>query len=142
MEKEQAIAVAEGMLQRVPTLVLATIGENGFPDARTMRKNAMNKTLDTIYFTTQTGSRKTAELAKNSKVCVHYYESGEKGNTCICLEGEAEVTRDKSVREKLWTEASLRVYPEGVDDPRFTVIIVKPRKLRIASGRDSFEFTL
>ncbi|NLM21926.1 MAG: pyridoxamine 5'-phosphate oxidase family protein [Peptococcaceae bacterium] len=142
MEKAQAIAIAEDMLQRVSTLVLATIGENGFPSARTMRKNAMNKSLETIYFTTQTGSRKTKELAKNNKVSVHYYESGEKGHTCVFLEGEAQVTRDKSVREKLWTERSLRVYPEGVDDPRYTVIIVKPQKLRLAMGKDSFEFSL
>ena len=142
MEKAQAIATAEEILQRVSTLVLATIGENGFPNARTMRKHAMNKSLETIYFTTETGSRKTKELTNNNKVCVHYYETGEKGHMCIFLEGEALVTRDKSVREKLWTETSLRRYPQGVDDPNYTVIIEKPQKLRLAMGKDSFEFSL
>ncbi|MCR4434848.1 MAG: pyridoxamine 5'-phosphate oxidase family protein [Clostridiales bacterium] len=139
MEKLQAIAKAEELISKVRTLVLATQGLDGYPSARIMM-NAGNKSINPVYFTCQTGSRKTQEIQKNNKASVYYV--AEDNSVNVWLEGEAEVTRDKALREKLWQDYSPHVYPEGVDDPRYTVVVFTPRRLRVSMAREVSEFEL
>lgn len=141
MEKNEAIAKAEDLLKQVKTIVLATQSEDGYPSPRIMMKNDKNTSVNTVYITTQTGSRKTKELEANSKTAVYYVAEDNSMN--VWLTGEAIVTRDKEIREKLWTDYSPRVYPGGVDDPKYTVIVFTPKKLRVRTpGKEIFEYEL
>jgi general stress protein 26 len=97
------------------------------------------KTIKEIYFTCQTGSRKTDEMVKNSKSSVYFTSD----LVTVWLYGDASVTRDEGVRKKIWNDNMLRIYTEGVDSPRLTIIRFVPKKIRIGEGMGGYgEFDL
>ncbi|NLZ92511.1 MAG: pyridoxamine 5'-phosphate oxidase family protein [Firmicutes bacterium] len=139
LDKEGIIALIEERLKEPKQqFVLSTLTADGYPDSRLMG-NICDKTIDEVYFTCQTGSRKLEELDSNAKASVYFTFSG----TTVWLYGNASYTRDEAIRKKIWNDRMLRIYPEGVDSPRLTVIKFETRKVRFSQKRNEYiEFEL
>ena len=126
MDKTTILTTVEKLLNKPDqTFILSTLTSDGYPDSRLMG-NICEKSIEEVYFTCQTGSRKTIEIAQNAKCSVYF--------TCdtvtVWLYGEATVTTDADVRKKIWNDRMLRIYSAGVDSPNLTVIRFVPAKLR------------
>lgn len=118
--------------------VLSTLTKDGYPDSRLMG-NICDKTIETVYFTCKTGTRKIDEIAQNPKASLYFTLK----DTTVWLYGTASITRDKDIREKIWNDRMLRIYSEGVDSPRLTVIIFKTKKIRYRENNGGYcEFDL
>lgn len=139
MDKEYILSTVEKLLNNPEQLfILSTLTSEGYPDARLMG-NICIKTIEEIYFTCQTGSRKIDELIENSKSSVHFTSDA----VTVWLYGNATVTREESERRKIWNDKVLSIYHEGVDSPRLTVIQFVPKKIRFRKKTDSYvEFDL
>jgi general stress protein 26 len=81
---------------------------------------AENEGLKTIWFSTNTSSRKIPQLKKNKKACV-YFVNFEKWMGLMLI-GSAQILQDKKSRERLWKEGDEKYYPKGVNDPDYSVI--------------------
>jgi len=101
MEKQEAINQGLELVNRSTIAMLGTNGEDGFPNIKAMLKME-NEGLSKIWFSTNTSSRRVAQIKKNPKACVYFVDSNEfKG---LMLVGNIKILRGKSSRQRLWRE--------------------------------------
>lgn len=116
---------------------IATFGKDeteGFPEIRALLNLANpkkypklkdkaisvdGKTL-TIYFTTNTSSRKIRQIRENKKVCLYFVLPKKfKGVSAI---GTIEEVTDQTVKEDFWQTGWYIYYHKGAKDPDYTLL--------------------
>jgi general stress protein 26 len=119
MDKDDAIQKALDLANHAEIAMLGTNGDDGYPHIKAMIKME-NEGLKTIWFSTNTSSKRLSQLERDSKTCVYFVDFDEwKG---LMLVGDIEILQDKTSRERLWRDGYERYYPQGVDDPDYTVL--------------------
>ena len=74
----------------------------------------------TIYFTTNTSSRKIRQIRENKNVCLYFVLPKKfKGVSAI---GTIEEVTDQSVKEDFWQTGWYIYYHKGVKDPDYTLL--------------------
>ncbi len=140
MNSHSAIGLCLELMRTVASVSLSTVGEDGFPRTRAMLnlRNAqklpalvplfvpLDKTL-TVYFRTNTGSRKIEQIRKNPKGCAYYCDNG--GFRAALLTGNLEVVEDADVKDALREMEWSQYYPEGVYSPQSSIIKLTPTML-------------
>jgi general stress protein 26 len=119
MEKEQAIQDALALANDAAIAMLGTNGDDSYPNIKAMIKME-NEGLKTIWFSTNTSSKRVAQLKRDSKVCVYLVDMDQwKG---LMLVGTIEVLQDMESRQRLWRPGYEKYYPLGVTDPDYSVL--------------------
>jgi general stress protein 26 len=77
-----------------------------------------------LWFLSASDSHKNAELTSDSHVRLYF--QGSAHSDFLLLDGTASVTRDKQRIKELWKPIMKTWFTEGENDPRITVIAVKP----------------
>lgn len=128
------------LLQLADAAYVTTVNQQGFPETRAMfnlRRTEQFPGLTaffageddfTVYLTTNTSSRKIAQLADNARTSVYYCRTEDwRGLNLI---GEMTIVNDRAVRERLWQKGWELYYPAGPDDPDYCVLMMKPTEAR------------
>jgi len=93
-----------------------------------------------VLLGTNTSSGKVAQIKTDPRVCAYYCDPGDsRGLTLI---GDAEITQDMKIKETLWDPQWKFYYPEGLEDPDYTVLSLRPKKARYYHRLDGCEWTL
>lgn len=119
MQKEEALKGALALAESSGIALLGTNGDDGYPNIKAMIKME-NEGLKTVWFSTNTSSKRVAQLQRNSKGCVYFVDLEEWSG--LMLVGDVEVLQDTESRERLWREGFEKYYPLGVTDPDYTVL--------------------
>jgi general stress protein 26 len=125
MQQDEAIREALSLVKRSRFAMLGTNGEDGYPNIKAMfNMNNVQKLetdgLKTIWFSTNTSSRRVAQLKRDPRACVYFADFDQfKG---LMLVGDIEALQDIESRQLLWNEDSKKFYPLGVTDPDYTVL--------------------
>jgi general stress protein 26 len=132
---------------------LATIDELGFPQIRCIfnlrnskkfpefRSNyKKEKNPFVVFIGTNTSSTKVRQVQKNPKIAI-YYCIPEKFRGMM-LEGTAEIIFDHHIKSMFWKDGWERYYPQGKEDPDFTLIKMNPCKARGWDTPNAFEFNI
>jgi general stress protein 26 len=131
---------------------LTTVGEDGYPRTRAIM-NLRNPSLfpkhadlfaahrrDLVtYVSTNTSSAKVRQVERNPRGCIYYcHPTRWRG---VALIGDLEVLRDAELRRSLWNDGDEIYYPQGIDDPDYSVIALRPRWVEgwTGDGRMGFE---
>jgi general stress protein 26 len=77
-----------------------------------------------LWFLSADDSHKNEELSRDASVQLFFQRSAHSG--FLTLNGKATVSRDKARIKELWEPIIKTWFTEGEDDPRITVIKVKP----------------
>lgn len=141
MDVEEVKRSGLKLMEESKAAYLTTIDPDGFPITRAMFnlrnkeqfpefselfQNQQNKF--TIFISTNTSSNKVAHLNKNPKMCVYFCDTEDfKG---FMLGGSVEVVEDDKLKKKIWLDWWTRYYPEGVEDPDYTLLRLKPINAR------------
>lgn len=125
------------IIQASESAQIATFGKDeteGFPEIRALLNLAnpkkyprlKNKAISvdgetlTIYFTTNTSSRKVRQLRANNKACLYFVLPKKfKGVSAI---GTIEEVTDQSVKEDFWQTGWYIYYHKGAKDPDYTLL--------------------
>jgi general stress protein 26 len=150
---EELKMINVGLMEKSKAVYLTTIDNKGYPCTRALI-NLRNKEQYPsfvelfgkhnndflIYFSTNTSSNKIVQIKANPKVSAYY---------CIpdnfhgmMLSGEIEIVADPEIKNMLWRDGWERYYPEGSDDPDYTVLRLKPNFARGWYNSAPFEFKL
>ena len=78
----------------------------------------------TLWFLSAIDSHKNAELSKDPDVTLYF--QGSAHSDFLVLHGTASISQDKAMIRELWEPILKTWFTEGVDDPRITVIRVRP----------------
>jgi general stress protein 26 len=105
------------LVDKAESVIVNSVDENGYPNAKAMFK-LVHGGLKTFWLSTNTSSMRVQQFMKNSKASL-YFLGQYRG---LMLIGEMEVCRDRSSREKLWSDGCEKYYPLGVDDPDYSVL--------------------
>lgn len=58
------------------------------------------------------------------------------------LAGDIEIVDDQKIKHALWNEGWEKYYPNGPDDPDYSVLRLFPKNVRGWLGWGTFEFTI
>ncbi len=134
---------------------IATFGKDeteGFPEIRALLNLANPKkypklkdkaiSVDgetlTIYFTTNTSSRKVRQLRANNKACLYFVLPKKfKGVSAI---GTIEEVTDQSVKEDFWQTGWYIYYHKGAKDPDYTLLKFTTKFLHCWGGSKVHDF--
>ena len=124
----------EKIIATAPAAELATYNCEGFPEIRALL-NLANLTkyplLDgkamkfdgenlTLYFTTNTSSRKIQQIRKNNKVCLYFCLPKKfKG---VSATGFIEEVTDLNIKKDFWQKGWEIYYPKGWQDDDYTLL--------------------
>jgi general stress protein 26 len=119
MQKEQAIQEALDLANVATIAMLGTNGDEGYPNIKAMIK-VENEGLRTVWFSTNTASKRVAQILRNAKACVYFVDMDQwKG---LMLVGAVAALQDAESRQRLWHPGDEKYYPLGVADPDYTVL--------------------
>ena len=141
------------LMASVRTVYLTTVDEHGFPHTRAML-NLRNTDLYpmqakfcdgqgsrmAIFLTTNTSSRKAAQIKANPKVSAYFCRPASFHG--VMLSGEVDVVDDCEVKRSLWDSSWQQFYPKGPDDPDHTVLRLVPVLVRGWNRGTKFEYEL
>jgi general stress protein 26 len=119
MDKDNAMQKALALADEAEIVMLGTNGEDGYPHIKAMLKME-NKGLKTIWFSTNTASKRIPQLKQDSRVCVYFVDFDDRKG--LMLVGDIEILQDKASRERIWREGNEMYYPLGIDDPDYSVL--------------------
>ena len=141
MDVEEVKRSGLKLMEESKAAYLTTIDPDGFPITRAMF-NLRNKdqfpefseffenqqNQFTIYISTNTSSSKVTHLDKNPKMCVYFCDAEDfKG---FMLGGSVEIVDDRELKKTIWLDWWTRYYPEGVEDPDYTLLRLEPKNAR------------
>ncbi len=119
MQKKEAVKEGLNLASRSGIAMLGTNGDDGFPNIKAMLK-VENEGLKEIWFSTNTSSKRVAQIIRNPKACV-YFVDFEKWQG-LMLVGNIEILQDIESKKRLWHEGDEKYYPLGVSDPDYSVL--------------------
>jgi general stress protein 26 len=73
-----------------------------------------------LWFFTSDNTHKIDEIVKDDRVCAAF--SKPEDNKYVSISGRAEVVKDRSKIEELWTPVLKAWFPEGLDDPHLCLL--------------------
>jgi general stress protein 26 len=119
MQKEQAIQAALALANDATIAMLGTNGNDGYPNIKAMLKME-NDGLQRIWFSTNTSSRRVAQVIRDPRTCVYFVDMDQwKG---LMLVGTIEVLQDAESKQRLWRPGLEKYYPLGITDPDYSVL--------------------
>jgi general stress protein 26 len=119
MEPTYAITESLALINRSKIAMLGSVDKNGYPNIKAML-NLEHDELNTIWFSTNTSSKRVTQFHQNPKACVYYVD--QERFMGLMLVGILEVLQDSKSRQRLWRPGFEMYYPLGVDDPDYSVL--------------------
>lgn len=151
MEIDELKKLSLELIETSKAAYLTTIDVEGFPITRAMF-NLRNKeqfpefseffqkqeNSFVIYIGTNTSSSKVAQIKENPKISVYYCDPENfKG---VMFGGEVEIVDDMDIKRKIWLDWWTRYYPNGLEDPDYTLLRLHPKNARFYYKLNQVEF--
>jgi len=118
IDETQAKADGLKLVTRSKVAMLGTVAKDGFPEIRAMLKSG-NDVLKTIWFTTNTSSRKVRQIQDDPRACIYFADKAHfKG---LRLIGNAEILLDPASKRQQW-QPWFEQYYKGPEDPDYALV--------------------
>ena len=128
--REELIAAAREIMEASRYCALITVGSNGKTHARTMDAFPPDENM-MVWFGTNPRSRKVAEIRRNHRVVLHYFDR--ESAAYVTISGTARLVNDPKEKARWWKEEWKAFYPDRAKD--FLLIAVIPNELEIVSEK-------
>ncbi|PRX71871.1 general stress protein 26 [Cohnella sp. SGD-V74] len=120
--EKEAVEKSLALLARSEVVMVGSNDGSGYPNMKAMFK-IESEGLSTIWFSTNTSSRRVAQFKKDPKASVYVFDPASFSG--LLLVGEMEIMQDRATKRRFWQEGWEAYYPLGVTDedycvPRFT----------------------
>lgn len=135
MLKNDATRMAEDLIKRSKIAFVGSI-DGDVPNIKAMLV-AKREGLNSIWFSTNTSSRRVKQYLVNPNACVYFCD--QERFIGLLLVGQIEVRQDKYARELLWCDGDEQYYSKGVSDPDYTVLHFTTKSANIYHGLDNVD---
>jgi general stress protein 26 len=122
IEYRDNVSKLRDLIKDVKIAMLSTVDDQGQIRSRPMGTQQVEFDGN-LWFFTADDSEKAAEVEAHPQVNVSY-ASSEK-NRYISVSGKANLVNDKDKMEELWNPLFKAWFPDGLDDPRLTLLRVE-----------------
>ncbi len=120
--------VTEMLIKKSPTVFIASVDAEGFPNLKAMSPPRKIVGITTYYFITTTSSLRVAQFRDNRKASIYFCDP--RHFVGVMLKGTMEVLEDCKNKKMLWLETDTVYYKGGLSDPDYCVL-----KFTASSGR-------
>lgn len=100
-------------------IIVCSIAENGFPNAKSMFK-AKHEGLKTFWFSTNVSAVRTSQWLKQPKACIYFLDS--ENIHGLMLTGHMEIFTDNETKLAFWKPGDEMYYPLGPTDPDYCML--------------------
>jgi general stress protein 26 len=114
------------LVEKINTGILITINEKGELKGRPMATTDVDED-GSLWFFTNEFSGKVGEISHNNEVFITY--AGNDDNQYVVVTGNAFVFDDKAKMKELWNPIVKIWFPDGLEDPRLTLLKVEPTEV-------------
>jgi general stress protein 26 len=139
MDKQEAITQSMELIENLNICMLGTNSEDGFPNIKAMM-NLKHEGMKIIWFSTNTSSKRVQQLRNDNRACVYYVD--ERNFKGLMLVGIIEILQDLESRKMLWSEGAEVYYPQGIEDPDYSVLCFTARKGNYYHGLKNITFEI
>lgn len=139
MDKTYALEKSSELVKKSKIAMLGTIDEHENPNIKAML-NLETEGLKKIWFSTNTSSKRVAQLLKNNKACVYYVD--EENFMGLMIIGTVKVLQDEVSRKKLWFDGCEKYYPKGINDPDYSVLCFTAEMANFYHGLANINFEI
>ena len=129
-DRATLLAAARDVMQTARYCAFVTFGPDGRAQARAVDAFAPEDDL-TVWVATKPATRKVAEVRKDPRVTLYYYEP--KGPGYVTLLGDAQVVDDPAEKAKRWKEEWATFYSDRNRGADYVLLRVRPRRLEVVS---------
>jgi general stress protein 26 len=123
-----------GIIEKSDGTVFSTVNEKGYPESRALLNLANKKQYPelsgkalltdgnriTLYFTTNTSSRKVSQMRKNSKASLYFCIPAEFLGAGLC--GTMTEITEQKIKNDFWQPGWDIYYHNGASDPDYTLL--------------------
>ena len=99
---------------------IGSIDMDGFPNMKAMLPPRKREGIKTLWFTTNTSSKRVAQYRDNANACVYFMDK--RFFRGVMLKGTMEVLEDADAKMMIWLDGDTMYYPGGVTDPDYCVL--------------------
>ena len=128
--REELIAAAREIMEASRYCALITIDSKGRTHARTMDPFPPDANMN-IWFGTNARSRKVAEIRRNRRVVLYYFDR--EAGAYVSISGTARLVSDPKEKARWWKDEWKAFYPDR--EKGFLLIAVTPNELEIVSEK-------
>lgn len=131
MKDRQDAETLINMIKDIKFAMLTTVGPNGTIHSRPMGtlKASTDKFDGTLWFFSRQDSHKNHDIEKDQHVNLAYADPDKQQYVSIC--GRAFVSKDKTKMAELWNPMLKAWFPEGLDDPKISLLGVNVESAEI-----------
>jgi len=153
MNETEARILGLQLMEVSEMVYLTTLQPDGYPHTRALWNRRNRRMFGRLYplfrehkddflalLSTNTSSNKVAQIEADPRVCAYY--CAPRDSRGLTLIGDAEVVEDMEVKRALWDPQWEFYYPEGLEDPDFTVLALRPKKARYYHRLERCEWEL
>jgi general stress protein 26 len=129
-DRATLLKVASEVMEKARYCALLTNAEGGYPQARAIDAFAPEADL-TVWIATNPATRKVAEIRRDPRVTLYYYETS--GPGYVTLQGKATLVTDPAEKAKRWKEDWKDFYADRNRGDDYVLIRVTPFRLEVVS---------
>lgn len=100
-------------------IIVCSIDDNGFPNAKTMFQ-LKGDGLRTFWFSTNTSAIRTGQFQKRPEACIYFVDHADFHG--LMLTGRMQVLTDDSTKLSFWKDGDEKYYPLGPTDPDYSIL--------------------
>ena len=114
------------LVEKIKTGILITKSAAGELKGRPMATSEVDENGNLWFFTNEFSS-KVDEISHNNEVFISYAANDD--NNYVVVTGNAFINDDKTKMKELWNPIVKAWFPEGLEDPRLTLLKVEPTEV-------------
>ena len=126
--RDALISAAREIMTTTRYCALITTGRTGRAHTRTMDAFAPEEDM-TIWLATNPRSRKVAEIRRNPKVTLYYFDR--ESAAYVTIYGTARLVNEKGEKAKRWKDDWKTFYPDR--DKSYLLIKITPKRLEVVN---------
>jgi general stress protein 26 len=130
LSRDELIATAREIMTTARYCALITLDSKGRAHARTMDPFPPDESM-LIWFGTNPKSRKVAEIRRNHRVTLYYFDR--EGAAYVTISGIARVVNDPQEKARRWKDEWKAFYPDR--ERGYLLIAVTPQELEVVSEK-------
>ena len=133
MQETNEIQSIVDIVKSCEDVILATNRLDEFPEARTVM-NALNADATdlNLHFITNDDSPKMAQLRRNAKCCLYYFNADTR--YAVRLFGEIRMIDNLDEKKKYWRDSYCEFGYSGADDANLTLLEFVPKSYKFYVG--------
>ncbi len=134
------IKTAESLIKHNKMVMVASVGEDGYPYQKMMYNARVREGVKTFYLSTNTSSLRARQFLKNPAASLYFCDK--RFFHGLMLLGKMEVLQDAASKELIWQPGDTMYYPLGVTDPDYCVLRFTAERGRYYSSFSSTDFVI